>query len=131
MPQVNLSLKDAISLKPIDEDTYPATVMECGDVAEGPKAHYVPVKLAISEGEHEGRTFINNLPIEGAGAGIFVDFINKVMGTDHDVDDMDELAFDTDDLIGGELMIIIKNEEYPKGSGDIRSGIKSTARKTD
>ena len=60
---------------------------------------------------------------------IFVDFINKVLDLDYDVDDMEDLAFDTDELIGGELTINIKNEEYPKGSGDIRSGIKSTARK--
>ncbi|KKN88131.1 hypothetical protein LCGC14_0252030 [marine sediment metagenome] len=128
MPRVNLNLTEAESLKPIPEDAYPATVMECGELAEGPKAHYVPVKVAISEGECEGRTFYVNLPIEGKGAGIFVDFINKCLDTDYDVDDLEELAFDTDELIGAELIINIKNEEYPKGSGDIRSGVKSTAR---
>ncbi len=128
MPRIELNLTEAESLKPIPEDAYPATVMEVGEVTEGPKAHYVPVKVAISEGECEGRTFYQNLPIEGKGAGIFIDFINKVLGLDYDVDDMEDLAFDTDELIGGELIINIKNEEYPKGSGDIRSGIKSIAR---
>ncbi len=129
MPTINLNLKEAESLKPIEEGAYPATVMEVGEVTEGPKAHYIPVKVSITEGENEGRTFYQNLPIEGKGAGIFVDFINKVLDLDYDVDDMEDLAFDTDELIGGELTINIKNEEYPKGSGDIRSGIKSIARK--
>jgi len=128
MPSINLNLSEAESLKPIEEGPYPATVMEVGEVTEGPKAHYVPVKVAVSEGENEGRNFYVNLPIEGKGAGIFIDFINKVLGMDYDVDDMEDLAFDTDELVGGELIINIKNEEYPKGSGDIRSGVKSTAR---
>ncbi len=128
MPSINLNLSEAESLKPIEEGAYPATVMEVGEVTEGPKAHYIPVKVAISEGENEGRNFYQNLPIEGKGAGIFIDFINKVLDLDYDVDDMEDLAFDTDELIGGELTINIKNEEYPKGSGDIRSGIKSIAK---
>ncbi len=129
MPVINLNLKEAESLKPIEEGPYPMTVQECGAVTEGPKAHYVPVKVAINDGEpFEGRTFYVNLPIEGKGAGIFVDFINKVMGTDYDVDDLEDLAFDTDELVGGQLIGNVKNEEYPKGSGDIRSGVKSTAR---
>jgi hypothetical protein len=129
MPSINLNLTEAESLKPIEEGAYPATVLEVGEVTQGPKAQYVSVKLSISDGEYEGRTFYNNLPIEGKGAGIFVDFINKCLDLDYDVDDMEDLAFDTDELIGAELTINIKNEEYPKGSGDIRSGIKSTARK--
>lgn len=128
MPSINLNLTEAESLKPIEEGAYPATVLEVGEVTQGPKAQYVSVKVAISDGEYEGRNFYNNLPIEGKGAGIFIDFINKVLGMDYDVDDMEDLAFDTDELVGGELIINIKNEEYPKGSGDIRSGIKSTAR---
>ncbi len=128
MPSINLNLTEAESLKPIEEGAYPATVLEVGEVTQGPKAQYVSVEVAISDGEYEGRNFYNNLPIEGKGAGIFIDFINKVLGMDYDVDDMEDLAFDTDELIGGELIINIKNEEYPKGSGDIRSGIKSTAR---
>jgi len=127
MPSINLNLTEAESLKPIEEGAYPATVLEVGEVTQGPKAQYVSVKVAISDGEYEGRNFYNNLPIEGKGAGIFIDFINKVLGMDYDVDDMEDLAFDTDELVGGELIINIKNEEYPKGSGDIRSGIKSTA----
>lgn len=128
MPSINLNLSEAESLKPIEEGAYPATVIEVGEVTEGPKAHYVPVKLVISDGESEGRNFYQNLPIEGKGAGIFISFINTALGLDYDVDDMEDLAFDTDELIGAEVTINIKNEEYPKGSGDIRSGIKSVTR---
>ena len=111
MPSINLNLTEAESLKPIEEGAYPATVMEVGEVTQGPKAQYVSVKVAISDGEYEGRTFYNNLPIEGKGAGIFVDFINKCLDLEYDVDDMEDLAFDTDELIGAELTIKIKNEE--------------------
>lgn len=126
MPTLNLNLSEAQSLKPIPEDTYPAEVVEIGKVEEGPKSNYVPVKVRINAGEHEGRTFFVNLPIDGKGAGIFVDFYNKVCGTDHDVDDLEELAIDTDDMMGQELRIVIKNEEYPEGSGEIRSGVART-----
>lgn len=126
MPAITLNLSEAQSLKPIPEDTYPGTVKEVLAVTEGPKANYLPVVIEIAEGEYEGRTFYLNLPIEGKGAGIFVDFINKIMGTDHDVDDLDDLDIDTDDFLGAEIGIVIKNEEYPEGSGEIRSGIKRT-----
>ncbi len=130
MPEININLTEAESLKPIPEDAYPAEVVEIGAVTSGPKAHYIPVKLRITGGEHEGRTFYQNLPIEGKGAGIFITFVNKALGTEFDVDDMESMSFNTDDLMGAEVIINIKNEEYPKGSGDMRSGIKSVARKT-
>jgi hypothetical protein len=128
-PVVRVDAREAESLKPIPEGPYPMEVIEVSAPVEGPKANYIPVKLKINEGDHEGRTFYQNLPIDGKGAGIFIDFVNKATGSEYDVDDMDELEFDTDDLIGAEVIGNIKNEEYPKGSGDIRSGIKSIARK--
>ena len=128
MPRINLNLTEAESLKPIPEDAYLATVIECAEVAEGKKAHYVPVKLSLTGGEHEGRSFYVNLPIEGKGAGIFVDFINKCLNTDYDVDDMEDLAFDTADLIGAEVMLNITDQEWPEGSWEFRSSVKSTAK---
>ncbi len=125
MPRLSINLTEAESLKPIPEDVYPADITECRDVEEGPKAHYIPVKVTISGGEHEGRSFIINAPIEGKGAGILVNLINRALGMDYDVDDLDDLDFDTDELIGAPLKINIKNEEYPEGSGEMRSGVKS------
>ncbi len=128
-PVISLNLQEAISLKPIEEGPYTATVQECGAVISGPKAHYVPVEVMITDGsDAEGRKFTNRLPIEGPGAGMFIDFVNKCLNLEMDVDDMEELDFDTDDLIGAEVIINIKNEEYPEGSGDFRSNIKSTSR---
>lgn len=127
-PVVRVDAREAESLKPIDEGAYPARVVDVGAVTEGPKAHYLPVQLEITEGAHEGRKFYQNLPIEGKGAGIFIDFINKALGTDHDVDEIEDLDFDTDDLQGAEVTIHIKNEEYPKGSGEIRSGIQKVTK---
>lgn len=126
MPAITLNLKEAMSLKPIPEDTYEAEVVAIDAVATGPKAQYLPVQVAITDGEHEGRKFYINLPIEGKGAGIFVDFWNKVLDTDYDVDELDELALDPDDLMGGSLRIITKTEEYPEDSGEFRSNVART-----
>lgn len=127
MPNIRINTSEAESLKPIPEDAYPMEVIEVGDTEEGPKAHYVPVKLRVTDGEHQGRTFYQNLPIEGKGAGIFISFINKALNLDYDVDDMEHLDFDTDSLLGAEVIGNVENKEYPKGSGEIRSQIKSIA----
>jgi len=124
MPSLTLNLTEAESLKPIPDGTYPARIQGFGDVTQGPKSKYIPAILEISEGEFEGRKFYNNLPLEGKGAGITIAFINTVTGSDFDVDDLDALDIDTDDLIGEECGIILKQEEYPEGSGDMRSQIK-------
>jgi hypothetical protein len=123
MPILKLDLSEAQSLKPIPEDTYPATVSDISGVQEGPKAKYIAAELKISEGDYEGRKFYVNLPIHGKGAGIFADFINKCLGTEYDVDDLEELEIDTDDLLGAEVGIMVKDEEYPEGSGDFRSKV--------
>lgn len=124
MPELKLNLSEAQSLKPIPDDTYPGVVKDFSGIESGPKAKYITATLEISEGEFAGRKFYNNLPIEGKGAGIFVDFINKCLDTDYDVDDLEELDLDTDDLLGAEVGMVIKQEEYPEGSGDFRSQIK-------
>lgn len=126
MPELTLNLTEAESLKPIPDGTYPGVVHAFGDVTAGPKAKYISAILKISEGEHEGRKFYVNLPIEGKGAGIFVDFINKITGNNYDVDDHEALEVDTDDLIGSPCGMVLKQEEYPEGSGDFRSQVKRT-----
>lgn len=128
MPELNLNLTEAESLKPVEDGTYPATVFGFSEVQQGPKARYITATLQISEGPSEGRKFYTNLPIEGKGAGIFVDFINKVSGSEYDVDDYDSLSVDTDDLIGAPCGLVLKQEEYPEGSGDMRSQVKKILR---
>jgi len=124
MPIFSLDLSDAQSLKPIPDDTYPAEVAELNGPHQGDKAKYATAIIVISDGDFEGRKFYHNMPIEGQGAGIFVDFVNKVTGSDYDVDDMEELEVDPEDLIGAAVAIVTKTEEYPKDSGEMRSSIK-------
>ena len=124
MPELTLNLSEAESLKPIPDGTYPGVVAGFGDVTAGPKAKYIPAIVKIAEGDHEGRKFYVNLPIEGKGAGIFVTFINNITGNDFDVDDHEALEVDTDDLVGATCGLVMKQEEYPEGSGDFRSQVK-------
>lgn len=124
MPRLQLDLSEAQSLKPIPEGIYPMVVEEFSEVREGPKAKYIEARLEISEGDYSGRTFYQNLPIHGKGAGIFVDFINKCSGSEFDIDDLAELDIDTDDYVGAEVGGVVKDEEYPEGSGDFRSKIQ-------
>lgn len=124
MPRVTLNLKEAQSRKPVPDATYPLTIKEFSKVQQGPKARYMTVVTEISEGEHAGRKFYDNLPIEGQGAGIFCDFLSKALNQEYDVDDLEELDVDTDDLIGSPIGGVVKAEEYPEGSGEFQSKIK-------
>ena len=125
MPELTLNLTEAESLKPIPDGTYPGVVHAFGDVTAGPKAKYISAILKISD-ERVLATPAKALPIEGKGAGIFVDFINKITGNNYDVDDHEALEVDTDDLIGSPCGMVLKQEEYPEGSGDFRSQVKRT-----
>lgn len=125
MPRVNLSVKEAQSFAPIPDGTYPAEVTDFSDVQQGPKSSYITAELTINDGEHSGRKMFTNLPLEGKGAGITANFIAKCTGNEVEVgEDAEDLDFDTDDLIGSQVQIVIKNEEYPEGSGDFRPNVK-------
>lgn len=124
MPRVSIDLTEAQSNKPIPDGVYPVRVDEFSDVQTGPKAQYITATLTVSEGEHEGRKFFVNLPIAGKGAGILADFVSKCTGEDIDVDQLSEMDLDTDDLIGSELAVSTKQEEYPLGSGEMRASVK-------
>lgn len=125
MPRITIDAREAVSIAPVPDDTYPCFVQEVQAVTQGPNCHYLPLVLEIEEGhEFAGRKFFNNLPINGKGAGIFITFINKALGLDHDVDDIDDLDFDTDDLEGARIQVVSKQEEYPEDSGEFRSQVK-------
>lgn len=128
MPDLNLDLSEAQSFDPVPDDTYLCEVVEVSDVQSGQKANYVTVTLEIAEGEHQGRRLFNNLMVTGKASGMFVDFLNKALDTDYDVDEMDELTINTDDLIGARVGVITKQEEYPEGSGEMRSQVKRIVR---
>lgn len=124
MPRLTLNLSEAVSLKAAPDGTYICEVEEIGEVTQGAKAAYVPVRLKCTEGDEEGHIFFTNLMIDGKAAGMFINFINAVTGSDHDVDDLDDLDIDTDDLIGGICNIVNKQKEYPEGSGEFKDEVK-------
>lgn len=129
-PRINIELSEATSFKPVPDDVYLCQVQQIGSVQHGPKASYVEVRLEIDEGELAGRVLFTNLMVNGAAAGMFVDFVNTVTGSDHDVDELEDLDIDTDDLIGAACGVVTKQEEYPEGSGDFRSQVKKVLTRT-
>lgn len=130
MGRLKVRVNEAQSRKPVPDDTYPATITDLQDEREGPNASYVPVEFTISEGPHAGRKFYSNFMTSGKAAGMFVELINKVLGTSYDVDEMrasgqEELDVDPNDMIGASVAVVMKQEEYPEGSGEYKSQIKS------
>lgn len=125
--KLKLNLSDATSRSPVPDDTYPAEIFEISDVKKGPKASYVAVGFKLTEGDYAGRKFWSNFMVDGAAAGMFVDLINKATGSNYSVDELrDEgLEIDAEDLIGSAVGLVMKQEEYPEGSGDMRSQIKT------
>lgn len=124
MPRLTLDLSEAVSLKAAPDGTYLCEVEEIGEIQSGAKSNYVAVRLKCTEGEEEGHIFFTNLMVNGKAAGMFVNFINAVTGSDYDVDDIEDLDIDTDDLIGGACSIVNKQKEYPEGSGEFRDEVK-------
>jgi hypothetical protein len=123
MPRVSIDLTEAQSRKPIPDGTYSGEIKAFEGPTRGPKSTYLTAIIEIDEGEHKGRKFYHNLPITGAGAGIFADFYSKVTGEEVDVDDLDKMDVDTDDLVGSSVGFTTKQEEYPEGSGEFQSKI--------
>lgn len=125
--KLKLNLSEAQSREPVPDDTYPAEIFDISDVKKGPKANYVAIGFQLTEGEHAGRKFWSNFMVDGAAAGMFVDLVNKATGSDLKVDDLREegLELDPADLIGAPVALVMKQEEYPENSGDMRSQIKS------
>lgn len=124
MPRLTLDLSEAVSLKPAPDGTYPCEVDQIGEVQKGPKANFVEVRLKVTEGDEEGHIFFTNLMVNGKAAGMFVNFINAVSGTNYDVDDLEDLDIDTDDLIGATCGVVNKQKEYPEGSGEFKDEVK-------
>lgn len=120
MPRVSIDLSEAQSRKPLDEGTYPAEVTKFEGPTQGPNSTYLTAELTITEGDASGRKIYTNLPITGKGAGIFADFVSKCTGEEIDVDALNDLDVDTDDLIGCPLGVVVKQREYPEGSGEMR-----------
>lgn len=128
MPRVTIDLSEAQSRKPVPDDQYLCTVKEIQGPTKGPKSLYLTFVLEIKEGEYAGRRFYYNTPISGEGAGIFTTFLSKLTGQEIDVDELDKIDINTDDLLGLDIGVVTKTSEYPEGSGEFRSEIKTILR---
>lgn len=121
MPRLTLDLTEAQVFEPIPEGLYDATISDVSEPQRGPKSAYVRVEFTISDGPHEGRKIWRNYPIEGRGAGFFIDLANKAVGAELSPGDM--VDFDTDDLVGAEVRILVSQTEFPEGSGEFRNEV--------
>lgn len=129
MPRVTVDATDGTVFSNVEEaGTYRATIQKIGDPKSGPKAQYMRGDLKVNEGQsYEGSMLFVNLPIDGEGSGIFVDFWNKAMQLDEDDDEYLEVGetfdVDTDDLNGQELDLVVTMKEFPEGSGEMRPNV--------
>lgn len=122
MPRVTIDASEAVSRKPIEDGAYEGEILEVDGPHKGPKSSYLKATIGIDVDGVQRKVF-RNLPIDKAGAGITIDFINKATGSEHDVDDLSKLELDTDDLIGARIGVQIKSREYPEGSGEMQPEI--------
>lgn len=126
-PVLKLNLSEAQSFTPLPDDTYPVVVAAISEEKSGAKSNYVQVELHVEEGhEHAGARLWTNLMTNGKAAGMFVDFINRCLGTSYTIEEYrDEgIEIDTDELIGSELAAVTKQAEYPEGSGSFKAEVK-------
>jgi hypothetical protein len=125
--KLHLNLSEATDFSPLPDDTYPATLSDLGEPQKGPKATYVRATFTISEGEFAGRKFFSNYMLDGAAAGMFVDLINKLTGSNYTIEEFRQEGLEVDpaDLIDAPCAIVLKQSEYPEGSGEMRSEVKS------
>lgn len=122
--KLTLDLSEAQSFEAVPDDTYACEIAEISEVQKGPKADFVTVSYEIVEGDYAGQMLFQNLMITGKASGRFVDVLNKALGEDYDVSDLEHLEIDTDDLIGARVGVVTKQKEYPEGSGEMRSEVK-------
>lgn len=126
MPRVQLNVQDAQSMAPVPDGVYPAKVIDFDGPTKGPKSTYLTAVCEISDGDHAGRKLFNNLPLDGKGAGITARFLSKCRPNDPEIEvgeGKEDLDFDTDDYLDCEIQIVVKNEEYPEGSGEMQPKI--------
>lgn len=128
MPRLQVDLSEAQSRQALPDDTYDCKVFEISAPKKGPKSSYVQVIFEVADGEFAGRKIYDNRPVTGEGAGMFAELYSKLTGEEVDVDEMDSLDIDTDDLVGLDIGVVTKQEEYPAGSGEYTSKVSKLLR---
>lgn len=118
-PKLKIDASTAKEFEVIPEGTYPATLEKVHPVKKGPNSNYCRVDYKINDGEFEKRTLIQNAPVDGDGAGIFLAIVNAATGSD--LKPGDEYDIDTDDLEGMEVRLIVGQREY---QGEMKNEVK-------
>lgn len=111
-PILSIDGSEAQSSKPIDPGAYEFEVESVSDAKQGAKAFYVTTIFVCQDEPFVGRKIYHNTPINGKGAGMFIEMVSKLTGTEYDVDSVDDLEIDTDDLVGATCMITVRHREY-------------------
>lgn len=132
MPLIKPDLSDADSMGPIPPNTYPAKI-ESVDAKPSSKGNPMIVpKFAI---EVEGKIRKRNayLVIQGEGAYGFSQLLRAThfdeiaaKYADKSIPLSEKPDFNTDDLVGQELMVVVDHQTY---NGELRDFIKTYLRK--
>lgn len=114
MPRIHFDPTEAVQFEIVDPGTYPMGITAVSDVEQGPKAKYITIEFTHASADHKGKVW-RNYPIEGKGAGFFMDLWKKVTGETIDQESMSEI--DTDDLISQEVTVELGHQEENKEEG--------------
>lgn len=131
-------LTEAIDLTPISEGTYKGKIIEAkAELSREKKTPMCVTKFAISVDEGKPRTRKAYITVSGEGAGAFDQLLRACHFDDladkyKDPNVQPKPSFDTDQLVGQELNIIIVPDLYQKtdgagnnvGSPELRDKIK-------
>jgi len=122
-PRLEIDATEVEDFSAIPAGNYPAKVVEIEDIADGPKAQYIPIVFQITDGEFLNRKLWRNYVIEGKGLFGLVDLVNTLLGAGTlEAGSVGEL--DTDDLLDQPCNILVNEYEYPEDSGEMRNDIK-------
>jgi hypothetical protein len=108
----------------IDKGTYLA-VLSDGEVKESksgpsegnPTGQYVHWEFTLKGGQYDTWKQWKNTPLGGDGVG-FLKEVLSATGKFSDEDLSGEIDFEFEDVLGSEVLIAVRQREYPKGSGE-------------
>lgn len=110
-PVFDLNAEEATVFGDVEDGTYDAILAEVEGPETGPNSNYFILYYELQGEGVQGRKVRQIAPFTGKGAGIMLDVINKITGSD--LKPGDTIAgLDTDDLINGQCRVIVRNEEY-------------------
>lgn len=123
--KVNFADTKTFNNDPIPAQTYKVIVSdgemkEAGPNAKNPGSEYIRWELTVSEGEYQGRKVFLNTTLVEAGLSGLKSLLEATGKFDVDGD----LNFEIDDVVNSEVLAVVKQKEYPVGSGDKVNEVK-------